>query len=100
MTAQINYKTNFTKKNSGNEVLFVDENFSISSLKRYITNSEYALVSDLLKIKDKKKKIISYDVSSMRKIILVSTKKNITNSEAENLGAKFFNLFKDSKQNI
>ena len=100
MTVQINYKASFTKKNSGNEVLFVDENFSISSLKRYFTNSEYALVSDLLKIKDKKKKIISYDVNSIRKIILVSIKKNITNSEAENLGAKFFNLFKDSKQNI
>ena len=100
MTVQINYKASFTKKNSGNEVLFVDENFSISSLKRYFTNSEYALVSDLLKIKDKKKKIISYDVNSIRKIILVSIKKNTTNSEAENLGAKFFNIFKDSKQNI
>ena len=54
MTVQINYKASFTKKNSGNEVLFVDENFSISSLKRYFTNSEYALDSDLLKIKDKK----------------------------------------------
>ena len=100
MTVKINYKASFTKKNSGNEVFFVDENFSISGLKRHFTNSEYALVSDLLKIKDKKKKIISYDVNSIRKIILVSVKKNTTNSEAENLGAKFFNLFKDSKQNI
>ena len=49
---------------------------------------------------DNKKKILSFDISSKRKIILVSLKKNIKSSDLENLGAKFYDLFKDAKQNI
>ena len=48
---------------------------------------------------DLKKKILSFDISSKRKIILVSQKKNIKNSDVENLGAKFYDLFKDTKEN-
>ncbi|WP_423896700.1 hypothetical protein, partial [Candidatus Pelagadaptatus aseana] len=41
-----------------------------------------------------------FDISSKKKIILVSFKKNITNSEVENLGANFYDQFKDSKVNV
>ena len=34
-----------------------------------------------------------------KKIILVSLKENLKSSDAENLGAKFFNLFKNSNLN-
>ena len=99
MPISINYKNNLNKKNSSNLILFVDEKFNISGLKKYISSSEYSFVSDLIKTKDLKKKIINIDVNSKRKIILVSIDKNLTNSDVENLGAKSYDLFKDIKQN-
>ena len=98
MSVQINYKSAY-KKNSTNSVLFVDEKYSISNLKKFVSNSEYSFVLDLLKTRDLKKKIISFDINSKRKIILVSIKKNLKNSEAENLGAKFYELYKELKHN-
>ena len=98
MSVQINYKSAY-KKNSINSVLFVDEKYSISDLKKFISNSEYSFVLDLLKTRDLNKKIISFDINSKRKIILVSLKKNLKNYEAENLGAKFYDLYKELKQN-
>jgi len=99
MTVKINYTSNPLKKNSENIVLFVDETFDISNLKKYISKSEYSYISDLLNINDKRIDIITYDISSKKKIILVSIKKKITSSEIENLGAKFYKKFKDSKLN-
>ena len=52
MTVQINYKTNSQKKASSNLVLFVDEKFNLSRLKKYISNSEFSYISDLLKNSD------------------------------------------------
>ena len=95
MSISIQYKTNPLEKNSTNLVLFIDEKFNILSLKKYISRSEHSFISDLIKTKDLKKKIITFDISSKRKIILVALKKNLTNSEVENLGAKFYNLCKD-----
>ncbi len=97
MSISINYKSRLAKKNLGNLVLFVDEKFNILSLKKHILSSEYSIISDLIKSQDLKRKILGFDINSKRKIILVSLKKNITNSNLENLGAKFYNLFKDSK---
>ena len=99
MTVQINYKGILSKQNSSNLVLFVEEKHNISSIKKYITSSEYAFILDLLKSKDLKREILEFDVSSKKKIILVSLKKNLNSSAAENLGAKFYDLFKDSKKN-
>ena len=100
MSVQINYKTSSLKKNSTNIVFFVDEAFRISNLKKYISKNEYLYISDLLNINDKKKKIITYDISSKKKVVLVSIKNKITNIEAENLGAVFYNQFKNKKINF
>ena len=97
MTVQINYKNKFTKKETSNLVLFVDEKFNISTLKKHILSSEYSYILDLVKTKDTKKKIVTFDINSKKKIILVAFKNKLTNSDAENLGAKFYDLFKDSK---
>ena len=99
MPVLINYKNSANKKNSTNLILFVDDKFNISPLKNHISKSEYTYISDLIKTTDLKKKIVVYDISSKRKIILVSLKKNLTNTDAENLGAKFYVRFKDSNQN-
>ena len=98
MYIEINYKNTKNKKNSTNLVLFVDQKFNISGLKKHISHSEFYFISDLLKTKDLKKKIINFDINSKKKIILVSLKKNLTGSDVENLGAKFYDLIKDIKQ--
>jgi len=95
MSVSINYRTSSSKKNASNLVLFVDEKFNISKLKKYILNTEYSYILELLKINRLNKKIISFEISSKRKIILVSLKNNISSSEAENLGAKFYQQFRD-----
>ncbi len=99
MTISINYKNSLAQKKVSNLILFVDEKFNISTLKKHILSSEYSFIYDLLNTKDLKKKIVSFEINSKRKIILVSLKKNIKNNDAENLGAKFYDLFKDFKQN-
>ena len=98
MTVKINYKTNLVKKASSNLVLFSDEKYNLLGLKKYISNSEYSIISELMKGRDFKKKIVHFDINSKRKIILVSFKKNLSESDAENLGANFYDQFKDSRQ--
>ena len=41
MSIKINYKNNNLNKSLMNLVLFVDENFNIKGLKKYISNSEF-----------------------------------------------------------
>ena len=97
MAVNISYKNKASITNAYSLVLFVDEKMNISSLKKHISSSEYAYISDLIKTKDISKKIIPFDISSKKKIILVSIKKNYTTSDVEKLGASFYNQFKDYK---
>ena len=99
MSVKIIYKNSLPKTNSSNLVLFTDENFNNSSLKKYISHSEQVYISDLLKTKDTTKKIQFFDINSKRKIILISLKKKLKSSDLENLGASFYDQFKNFKQN-
>ena len=49
MSIQITYKINGLKKPSINLILFTEENFNISGLKKYTSNTEFSYISDLLK---------------------------------------------------
>ena len=97
MSIQINYKNSVTKKNLQNFVFFVDENFKLDALKGHVSKPDFSFVHDLLKIKDKKSQILSFDINAKKKIILVSITKNSKVSEIENLGAKFYDNFSDIK---
>src|SRR6056300_333451 len=99
MTIQINYKTSYSKKVSSNLVLFVDEKFNISGLKKYISNSEFSYVSDLLKNSDLKKDLLVFEINSKKKIFLASIKKDIKASDVENLGARFHSYINYDKKN-
>ena len=99
MSIKINYKSSLQVKNSSNLILFSDENYNISSLKKHLSGEEYSFIEDLLKTRDIKKKIQSFDINSKKKITLISIRKNLKSSEVENLGAKFYDQFKDSKHN-
>jgi leucyl aminopeptidase len=90
MSIQINYKNNSLKNPSTNLVLFTDEKFNISALKKYISNSELSYINDLIKTSDLKKPLLVFEVSSKKKIVLISIKKKLEISDVENLGAEFY----------
>ena len=75
MLVNINYKNNNIKSKVADIVFFVDEKYNIDSLKKNISSAEYSYISDLLKIGDKQKKILSFKFNSKKTIILVSIKK-------------------------
>ena len=99
MTIQINYKNNGLKNPSTNLVLFVEENFNTSGLKKYISNAEFSYINDLLKTSDLKKNLFVFDISSKKKIVLVSIKNNLETSDIETLGAEFYGRINDEKKN-
>ena len=99
MTIQINYKKAKSNLSLNNLVLFVDENFNIRNLKKYISNSEFSYIADLLKNNDLKKDLLFFEVNSKKTIFLVSIKKDIKISDIENLGAKFHSYINYDKQN-
>jgi leucyl aminopeptidase len=95
MTVQIDYLANVSNKISNNLIFFVDEQFNLTQLKKKFKISEFNYIHDFIQIRDKEKKILSFDVNSKKKIVLISLKKNIAKLEVENLGAEFFKLFKN-----
>ncbi len=103
MTVQINYKSSEFKKNSNNLVLFADEKFNINALKKDLSNSEFSYINDLLKNSDLNKNLFVFELSSKKKIVLVSIKKNIKTFEIENLGAELYgrvNYGKSAEYNL
>ncbi len=98
MTIQINYKNSNLKSNSANLVLFVDEKFNISGLKKYISNIEFSYISDLLKTSDLKKDILFFEINSKKTIFLISIKKDLKTSGIESLGAKFHSYISYDKK--
>jgi len=90
MPIKINYKNSTLKKLSKNLVLFVDKKFNTTHLKKILSKSEFSYINDLLKINDLNKNFLVFELSSKKKIVLVSIKKNIKTSDIENLGAQLY----------
>jgi len=103
MKIEINYKNQISDKSIGNLILFVDEKLNIAGLKKVLSNPEYSYIGDLIKSEDQKKKILTFDISSKKKIILISFKNNFNSYDAENLGADCYDIlgkFKKSQYTI
>ena len=67
MNIRINFKNRVFNKSSENLILFVNENFDISAIKKYISKQEYDYVNDLLKTSDLKKNLsLASAVTKMR----------------------------------
>ncbi len=90
MSIKISYSIKSKSKTVSNVVLFVNEKFNIGNIKNFISTSEFSYISDLLKSSDLKKNIFVFEVNSKKKIVLISVKNNLTNSDIENLGAEFY----------
>ena len=97
MSIKISFKKSILRKTSSNLVLFVDEKFNTKLIKKYLSNPEFSYISDLLKTSDLKKKLLIFELSSKKKVVLISIKKNIKNYDIENLGAEFYGLISNPK---
>ena len=62
----------------------------LNRLKKYVSSNEFSYINDLLKNSDLKKNLFVFELSSKKKIILVSIKEKLKNSDIENLGAEFY----------
>jgi leucyl aminopeptidase len=67
MSIKISFSNKVIGKSSANLVLFADEKFNTSSLKKYISNSEFSYINDLLKTSDLKKNLFVFEVNSKKK---------------------------------
>ena len=86
-------KDRFTKftnisKFSGCIAFFTNEKLEISYLKKYFSSSDHKNLIVLLKNKNKKKGLLSFDLNPDQKIILIPLKKNQKSNETEKSGAK------------
>ena len=73
---------------SGCIAFFTNEKSEITHLKKYLNSSEHKNLNVLLKNKNKKKGLVSFDLNPNQKIILISLKKNQKPNETEKSGAK------------
>ena len=99
MSIKITFKNNAPEKSPTNLVLFVDEKFNISGLKKHISNTEFSYIFDLLKKSDLKKDLLFFEINSKKTIFLVSIKKDLKAHQVENLGAKFHSHINYDKPN-
>ena len=67
MSIKINYLKKLNSKPSANLVLFSNDKFNIAGLKKYLSNSEFSYINDLLKTSDLKKNLFVFELTSKKK---------------------------------
>tara|TARA_B100001057_G_scaffold105013_1_gene102486 strand:- start:1915 stop:3366 length:1452 start_codon:yes stop_codon:yes gene_type:complete len=97
---KLSFNPNDSTKKSSNIVLFVDEKFDITKLKKELLISEYNFLTDLLKSSNKKKKILTFQLNSKKNFFLVSINKSQKPHNSEKLGGKFYDLIKEINNDI
>ena len=63
MSVTINYKNNSLNKTSNSLVLFINDKFNLSHLKKYISKLEFTYINDLLKVRDPKSNLFAFKLS-------------------------------------
>ena len=85
--------TNISKL-SGCIAFFTNEKTEITHLRKYLNSSDHKNLTVLLKNKNKKKGLLSFDLNPNQKIILISLKKNQKSNETEKNGAMLTDFLK------
>ena len=97
MAIKIEYLNKKFDKKTSNLVIFSNDRFIIKDYKKVIPESEFNYIRDLLKTNDLKKNILTFEINSKKKIILISIKNDLKNSDIENLGAEFHSRINNGK---
>ena len=93
MNIKVNFNLKLNNKTSTNLVIFFRDRFKFGNLNSFLNIKEIENLNEILKKKDHKKNIISFNINGKKTIILVNIKKNIY---IENLGADLFNHIKEN----
>ena len=67
MSVKIYYSNKTPNKSSSNLVLFVDDKFNITNLKKHLSSTELSYINDLLKNNDLKKNMFLFEINSKKK---------------------------------
>ena len=67
MTIKINYTNKTINKLASNLVLFCDEKYSISGIKKYISSAEFSYINDLIRTIDIKKNLFIFEINSKKR---------------------------------
>ena len=67
MSVEISYKRTTLKQYQANLVLFTNEKFSTTNLKKYLLKSELSYINDLLNTSDFKKNLFVFEIGSKKK---------------------------------
>ena len=70
MSIKINYSKKNKDKSPSNLILFSNDKFNLSNLKKYLLESEFSYISDLLKTSDLKKNLLVFELTSKKKLFL------------------------------
>ena len=70
MSIKINYSNKIISKPLINQVMFVEENFSISAIKKHLSNTEFSYINDLLKKSDLKKNLLLFPITFIEIVLL------------------------------
>ena len=97
MPVIITYSNNTNKENLTNLILFSNEKFEVKYLKKFLSKNDFSYINDLLKTSELKKKILVFEISSKKKIILVSVKNNLSAIDVESLGAELYGRINQGK---
>ena len=96
MSIKINYSNYSKDKTTDAYTLFTKENFNTKYIVTFFSNSEITYIQNILKKRDLKKNILSFDLNSKTKIILIDIKNNLELSDIEYMGAEFFTFIKSN----
>ena len=97
MSLKITYKKGVNEKNIKNFVLFTNEDFKINGLEKLSLSKNSTQVNKTISShKSKKKDIISFNLNSDQRIILIKIKQSKNSTENEKKGANFYNFVKSN----
>ncbi len=99
MSVQVTYTNKNIAKSLVNYAFFTLDKFKIDHLKKILTKVEMSYALDILKKSNLKKNLLHFNLSSKKSLILISVKESLKNSEAENLGAEFYDFIKINSLN-
>ena len=75
------------------------KNLTLMDCKSILTKSEFSYIKDILKKNDLKKNLLTFELNSKEKIVLVSIKNNLKTLILKNLGAELFVRINNVKKN-
>ena len=99
MAIKIEYSSKTFNKSISNIVIFSNDKLKLKDLKKYLSDFEFDYINELLKNSDPKKLLLTFEINSKKKIILIPVKEKLKTFEIENLGAEFFKKINQGKKN-